>query len=64
MPNFKQGGKGFQMKGFSAFMKKDAPMKKPLVGDQDKLPMELKEKIKKSPMEMGYKKSPMYKYKK
>ena len=38
---------------FTATKKKGSSMKKPLVGDQDKLPQELQSKIKAAPMEMG-----------
>lgn len=64
MPEFKKDKSGFRMKGFSPFNMGNAyktPMKKPLVGNQDRLPEELKEKILDSPMTM-YDKSAMKKY--
>ena len=35
-----------------------SPLKKPLVGDQHKLPKEIKDKILASPAKMGHKESP------
>tara|TARA_R110002012_G_scaffold262290_1_gene444484 strand:- start:332 stop:799 length:468 start_codon:yes stop_codon:yes gene_type:complete len=61
MPNFKKEGRGFKMKGFTAFTKADTPMRKPLVGDQNKLPENLKQKILDAPMKM-YDKSSMKMY--
>ena len=61
MPNFKKEGRGFKMKGFTAFTKAETPMKKPLVGDQNKLPENLKQKILDAPMKM-YDKSSMKMY--
>ena len=64
MPEFKKDKSGFRMKGFSPFNMGNAyktPMQKPLVGNQDRLPEELKEKILDSPMKM-YDKSAMKKY--
>ena len=64
MPEFKKDKSGFRMKGFSPFNVGNAyktPMQKPLVGNQDRLPEELKEKILDAPMKM-YDKSAMKKY--
>ena len=55
MPNFKKNKSAFMMKGKS-------PMMKALIGNQDKLPVELQEEIKRSPGKM-YGKSPAKKYK-
>ena len=57
MPNFKKNKSAFMMKGKS-------PMMKALVGNQDKLPVELQEKIKAAPTKMYGKKSAMKNYKK
>ena len=54
MPNFEKNKSTFMMKGKS-------PMMKALIGNQNKLPKELQEAIKKSPAEMKYG-SPMDKY--
>ena len=48
MPNFKKNKSAFMMKGKS-------PIMKALIGDQDKLPVELQEKIKAAPVK-NYKK--------
>jgi hypothetical protein len=56
MPNFKKNKSAFMMKGKS-------PMMKALIGNQDKLPVELQEKIKAAPTKM-YGKSAMKNYKK
>ena len=63
MPNFEKNKSAFMMKGKS-------PMMKALIGNQNKLPKELREAIKKSPAEMKYGspmdmygKSPVKKYK-
>ena len=57
MPNFKKNKSAFMMKGKS-------PMMKALIGDQNKLPVELQEKIKAAPTKMYGKKSAMKNYKK
>ena len=57
MPNFKKNKSAFMMKGKS-------PMMKALIGDQDKLPVELQEEIKRSPGKMYGKKSAVKNYKK
>ncbi len=58
MPNFKKNKSTFMMKGKS-------PMMKALIGNQDKLPVELQEKIKRSPGKMyGKKASATKNYKK
>ena len=60
MPNFKKNKSAFMMKGKS-------PMMKALIGNQDKLPVELQEKIlaSDSPMDMyGKKAAPVKNYKK
>ena len=65
MPNFKKDRKGFQLPGFSPFNMGNTyktPMKKPLVGDQDKLPENLKQEILDSPMKKYSKKSAMKKH--
>jgi len=56
MPNFKKKST-FMMKGKS-------PMMKALIGNQDKLPVELQEKIKAAPTKMYGKKSAVKNYKK
>ena len=64
MPNFKKDRSKFTMKGFSPFnmgTPYETPMKKPLVGNQSKLPPELKEKILATPMKK-YGKTPMKKH--
>ena len=50
MPNFKKNKSAFMMKGKS-------PMMKALIGNQDKLPVELQKEILDSPMDMYGKKS-------
>jgi hypothetical protein len=57
MPEFKKNKSAFMMKGKS-------PMMKALIGDQDKLPVDLQEKILASPARMYGKKSAMKNYKK
>ena len=57
MPNFKKNKSAFMMKGKS-------PMMKTLIGDQDKLPVELQEKILAAPTKMYGKKSAVKNYKK
>ena len=57
MPNFKKNKSAFMMKGKS-------PMMKALIGDQDKLPVELQEKILAAPTKMYGKKSAVKNYKK
>ena len=56
MPDFKKNKTAFMMKGKS-------PMMKALIGNQDKLPVELQEKIQKSPTKMYGKKSAVKNYK-
>jgi hypothetical protein len=57
MPDFKKNKSAFMMKGKS-------PMMKALIGDQDKLPIELQEKIKAAPKKMYGKNSAVKNYKK
>ena len=57
MPDFKKNKSAFMMKGKS-------PMMKALIGNQDKLPVELQEKIKAAPTKMYGKKSAVKNYKK
>ena len=58
MPNFKKNKSAFMMKGKS-------PIMKALIGNQNKLPVELQEKIKAAPTRMYGKKASMAKnYKK
>ena len=57
MPKFKKNKSAFMMKGKS-------PMMKALIGNQDKLPVELQEKIKAAPTKMYGKKSAVKNYKK
>ena len=57
MPEFKKNKSAFMMKGKS-------PMMKALIGDQDKLPVDLQEKILASPARMYGKKSAIKNYKK
>ena len=57
MPKFKKNKSAFMMKGKS-------PIMKALIGDQDKLPVDLQEKILASPARMYGKKSAMKNYKK
>ena len=57
MPEFKKNKSAFMMKGKS-------PMMKALIGDQDKLPVDLQEKTLASPARMYGKKSAMKNYKK
>ena len=58
MPKFKKNKSAFMMKGKS-------PIMKALIGDQDKLPIELQEKIKAAPTKMyGAKASAIKNYKK
>jgi hypothetical protein len=54
MPNFKKNKSAFMMKGKS-------PMMKALIGNQDKLPVELQKEILDSPMDMYGKKGSMAK---
>ena len=58
MPNFKKNKSAFMMKGKS-------PIMKALIGNQDRLPVELQEKIKAAPTKMyGKKASAVKNYKK
>ena len=57
MPNFKKNKSAFMMKGKS-------PIMKALIGNQDRLPVQLQEKIKAAPTKMYGKKSAMKNYKK
>ena len=57
MPKFPKNESAFMMKGKS-------PMMKALVGNQDKLPQHLQEKIEATPAKMYGKKSPTKNYKK
>ncbi len=57
MPKFKKNKSAFMMKGKS-------PMMKALIGNQDRLPEELKAKILAAPTKMYGKKSPTKNYKK
>jgi hypothetical protein len=57
MPKFPKNESAFMMKGKS-------PMMKALIGNQDKLPQHLQEKIEAAPTKMYGKKSPTKNYKK
>ena len=57
MPEFKKNKSAFMMKGKS-------PMMKALIGDQDKLPVDLQEKILASPARIYGKQSAIKNYKK
>ena len=57
MPKFPKNKSAFMMKGKS-------PIMKALIGDQDKLPVELQEKILAAPTKMYGKKSAVKNYKK